>query len=96
MTKNVIQVRMPRWLIEGIEKLVRGGVYKNRGEVVVDAVRHFLGGNQKKRGIGLYIKQQLMGKSRKTGCSREEIEGLWEKLGRVGLRGNGLGGTWKR
>jgi|GEM_PF-6633055 len=48
MTKNVIQVRMPRWLIEGIEKLVRGGVYKNRGEVVVDAVRHFLGGNQKK------------------------------------------------
>jgi len=41
MTKNVIQIRMPEKLAEDIEELVKKGLYKNRSEVVIDAVRHF-------------------------------------------------------
>lgn len=79
MTKNVIQIRMPEKLAEDIERLVKRGIYKNRSEVIIDAVRHFLG-CEKKNEIALLIERQLMGKSEKTGYSKEEIEELWDKV----------------
>ena len=54
MTKNVIQIRMPEKLADAIEGLVKKGLYKNRSEVVIDALRHFLG-SEKKSGISLVI-----------------------------------------
>ena len=47
MTKNVIQIRMPEKLADAIEGLVKKGLYKNRSEVVIDAVRHFLGSEKR-------------------------------------------------
>lgn len=79
MTKNVIQIRMPERLAEDIERLVKKGLYKNKSEVVIDAVRHFLGG-EKKSSIALFIEQQLIGKSEKSGYSKKELDELWEKL----------------
>ena len=34
---------MPERLAKDIERLVKKGLYKNRTEVVIDAVRHFFG-----------------------------------------------------
>jgi Arc/MetJ-type ribon-helix-helix transcriptional regulator len=79
MTKNVIQIRMPEKLAEAIEGLVKKGLYKNKSEVVIDAVRHFLG-SEKKSSIALLIEQQLMGKNEKTSYSKEELEALWDKV----------------
>lgn len=79
MTKNVIQIRMPEKLAKDINELVKRGLYKNRSEVVIDAVRHFLG-SEKKGDIALLIEQQLIGKSEKPRYSKEELDGLWEKL----------------
>ena len=79
MTKNVIQIRMPEKLAEDIEELVKKGLYKNRSEVVIDAVRHFLA-SEKKSSIALIIERQLMGKSEKTSYSKNELEDLWDKV----------------
>jgi len=79
MTKNVIQIRMPEKLAEDIEELVKKGLYKNRSEVIIDAVRHFLG-SEKKSSIALIIERQLMGKSEKTSYSKNELEDLWDKV----------------
>lgn len=79
MTKNVIQIRMPERLAKDINELVKRGLYKNRTEVVIDAVRHFLG-SEKKSDIVLLIERQLMGKSEKTGYSKKELDELWEKV----------------
>ena len=79
MTKNVIQIRMPEKLAKDINELVKRGLYKNRTEVVIDAVRHFLG-SEKKSDIVLLIERQLMGKSEKTGYSKKELDELWEKV----------------
>jgi len=79
MTKNVIQIRMPKKLAEDINELVEEGFYKNRSEVVIDAVRHFLG-SEKKSEIACFIEGQLIGKSEKTGYSEKELDELWKKL----------------
>ena len=79
MTKNVIQIRMPKKLAEDINELVEEGFYKNRSEVVIDAVRHFLG-SEKKSEIACFIEGQLIGKSEKAGYSKKELDELWEKL----------------
>ena len=79
MTKNVIQIRMPEKLAEDIEELVKKGLYKNRSEVIIDAVRHFLG-SEKKSSIALIIERQLIGKSEKTSYSKNELEDLWDKV----------------
>jgi Arc/MetJ-type ribon-helix-helix transcriptional regulator len=73
MTKNVIQIRMPEKLAKDIEGLVKKGLYKNRTEVVIDAVRHFLG-SEKKSDIALLIERQLIGKSEKAGYSNKRAE----------------------
>jgi Arc/MetJ-type ribon-helix-helix transcriptional regulator len=79
MTKNVLQIRMPKKLLQDVEELVKKGLYKNRSEVIIDAVRHFLG-SEKKSDIAYFIKKQIIGKSEKTGYSVEEIEELWRKV----------------
>jgi len=79
MTKNVIQIRMPGKLAEDIEKLVKKGLYKNRSEVIIDAVRHFLG-SEKRSEIASFIEKQLIGKSEKAGYSKEELDELWAKV----------------
>lgn len=79
MTKNVIQIRMPEKLAKDINELVKRGLYKNRTEVVIDAVRHFLG-SEKKSDIALLIEQQLIGKSGEPSYSKKEMDELWEKL----------------
>jgi len=79
MTKNVIQIRMPEKLAKDINELVKRGLYKNRSEVVIDAVRHFLG-SEKKSDIALLIEQQLIGKGEKPSYSEKELDVLWEKL----------------
>lgn len=79
MTKNVVQIRMPEHLADAIEALVNQGLYKNRSEVVIDAVRHFLG-SDKKSSTALLIERQLMGKSEHTGYSKRELDELWDKV----------------
>ena len=79
MTKNVLQIRMPEKLAAAIEGLVKQGLYKNRSEVVIDAVRHFLG-TEKKSSIAVLIERQLMGKSEHTGYSKKELDELWDTV----------------
>lgn len=78
---------MPEKLADAIEGLVKKGLYKNRSEVVIDAVRHFLG-SEKKSGISLVIEQQLKGKGEQTGYSKEELDKLWDKVRK--------GNEWKK
>jgi Arc/MetJ-type ribon-helix-helix transcriptional regulator len=79
MTKNVIQIRMPERLAREIEGLVSRGLYKNKSEVVIDAVRHFLG-SREKSDIALFIEGQLIGKAEKTVYSKKELDELWDKV----------------
>lgn len=79
MTSNVIQIRMPKKLAEDIAELVEEGFYKNRSEVIIDAVRHFLG-SDKKSDIACFIEGQLIGKSERAGYSEKELDELWKKL----------------
>ena len=79
MTKNVIQIRMPEKLARNMEGLAKKGLYKNRTEVEIDAVRYFLG-SEKKSSIALLIESQLIGKSEKTGYSKKELNALWDKV----------------
>ncbi|MEA1998990.1 MAG: ribbon-helix-helix domain-containing protein [Euryarchaeota archaeon] len=81
MTQNVVQIRMPQKLATGIERLVEDGLYKNRSEVVIDAVRHFLG-SERKSNVALQIEEHLIGKSKMVGYSKEELDGLWAKVRR--------------
>lgn len=70
---------MPNTLAEAIEGLVKTGLYKNKSEVVIDAVRHFIG-SERKSGIAVLIEQQLKGQTGNTGCSRVELDTLWDKV----------------
>ena len=79
MTSNVIQIRMPKKLAEDIAELVEEGFYKNRSEVIIDAVRHFLG-SDKKSDIACFIEGQLIGKSERASYSEKELDELWKKL----------------
>jgi Arc/MetJ-type ribon-helix-helix transcriptional regulator len=72
-------MRMPEKLVADIERLVEKGLYKNRSEVVIDAVRHFLGGGRKSD-ITSLIEVQLIGKSEKVGYSKKEMDELWDKV----------------
>jgi len=79
MTQNIVQIRMPQKLATGIERLVEEGFYKNQSEVVIDAVRHFLG-SERKSNVALQIEEHLIGKNKRTGYSKKEMEGLWAKV----------------
>lgn len=87
MTKNVVQVRVPEKLAREIENLVKKGLYKNKSEVVIDAVRHFLG-SERKSEITEHIERQITGTPQKTGYSKKELEKLWETVQ--------IEGAWKK
>lgn len=79
MTQNVIQVQMPEKLAVDIQRLVKKGLYKNRSEVVIDAVRHFLGGTRTGN-IASQIEERLIGKTEDISYNKEEMDELWERV----------------
>ncbi|MEE8400750.1 MAG: ribbon-helix-helix domain-containing protein [Candidatus Hydrothermarchaeaceae archaeon] len=80
MTKNVVQLRMPKALIKSIEELVQRGIYKNKSEVIVDAVRHHVVGAKERSDVSLFLRDDMRGKAERVGYSREELEILWRKV----------------
>ncbi len=80
MTTNVVQVRMPSVILKNIEDLVKKGFYKNKSEVIIDAVRHFVDTKQKESDVAQFIREELQEKHVKRGYSAKEIDALWEKV----------------
>jgi len=82
MASEVVQVRMPKNMIKNIEKLVQSGLYKNKSEVIIDAMRHYLGFNDKDTEIAAFVRLGLIGKSKsKTReINKSNIEKLWMKV----------------
>ena len=82
MVSEVVQVRMPKNMIRNIENLVQNGLYKNRSEVIIDAIRHFIGINDKDSEIAVFIRFGLMGKTKpKTKkIKKNDTEKLWTKI----------------
>ncbi len=80
MTTNVVQIRMPSVLLENIEDLVKKGFYKNKSEVIIDAVRHFVGIRQAESDVARFIREELHEKTVKRGYSTKELDSLWEKI----------------
>jgi Arc/MetJ-type ribon-helix-helix transcriptional regulator len=80
MTTNVVQVRMPSAITRNIEELVKKGFYKNKSEVIIDAVRHFVGMKQTEGDVAHFIRDELHGRDVKSGYSATELEALWEKI----------------
>lgn len=39
MSMELVQVRVPKGLIQGVDKLVRKGFYANKSDVIRDAIR---------------------------------------------------------
>lgn len=82
MTTNVVQVRMPSAIQKSIEDLVKKGFYKNKSEVIIDALRHFVGMRQAESDVAQFIKEELYGRTTKRGYSAKDIDALWEKIRR--------------
>ncbi len=82
MTTNVVQIRMPSVILKNVEDLVKKGFYKNKSEVIIDAVRHFVGMKQTESDVAQYIREELRGKHVKRGYSEKELDALWEKIRR--------------
>ncbi len=82
MTTNVVQVRMPSVLLKNIEDLVKKGFYKNKSEVIIDAVRHFVGSRQAESDVAQFIREELHERRMKRGYSAKELDALWEKIRR--------------
>ena len=87
MTTNVVQIRMPPAILKNIEDLVKKGYYKNKSEVIIDAVRHFVGIKQAENDVSLFIREELQGRQVKRGYSVKDIDDLWEKIRK--------GGEWR-
>ena len=92
MTTNVVQVKIPSAILKNVEELVKKGYYKNKSEVIIDAVRHFVGMKQTKSDIAIFIREKLHGKDVKCGYSAKELDALWEKI-RTGKEWGKLYGT---
>jgi Arc/MetJ-type ribon-helix-helix transcriptional regulator len=80
MTNNVVQVRMPYALLKNIEELVKRGYYKNKSEVIIDGMRHFVGTKQPESDIAQYLRDEIHGRHSKQGYSKKEIDDLWKKV----------------
>ncbi|VVB89636.1 Uncharacterised protein [uncultured archaeon] len=78
---------MPSAILKNIEDLVKKGFYKNKSEVIIDAVRHFVGMSQTESDVALFIREELHGRHVKCDYSARDIDALWEKIRR--------GGEWK-
>ena len=88
MTTNVVQVRMPSAITKNVEELVKKGFYKNKSEVIIDAVRHFVGMKQTDSDVALFIRDELHGRDVKRGYSAKELDALWKKIS--------IGKEWKK
>ena len=82
MISEVVQVRMPKIMINNIEKLVQSGLYKNKSEVIIDAMRHFIGFNDKDTELAAFIRLGLLGKTKSKirKINKSDIEKLWKKV----------------
>lgn len=80
MTSDVVQVRMPSAITRNVEDLVKKGFYKNKSEVIIDAVRHFVGMKQTESDVACFIREELHGRNVKRGYSAKELDALWEKI----------------
>ena len=80
MTTDAVQIRMPSVLLKNIEDLVKQGYYKNKSEAIIDAVRHFVGFEQPKSDIAIFIKEELHGRKIKRDYSKKEFDAMWEKV----------------
>ncbi len=87
MTTNAVQIRMPSVLLKSIENLVKEGYYKNKSEAIIDAVRHFVGFEQPKSDIAVFIREEMHGRKIKRDYSKKEFDAIWEKVR--------LGQDWK-
>lgn len=67
-------------ILKNIEDLVKKGFYKNKSEVIIDAVRHFVGIRQTESDIVQFIREELRGRPVKRGYSAKELDALWEKV----------------
>ena len=67
MTMSVTQVRLPKGLIEEVDRLVEKGLYSSKSDVIRDAIRK------------LVLEQQI-GSIPNTGDSVKEIRELRKKL----------------
>jgi Arc/MetJ-type ribon-helix-helix transcriptional regulator len=70
---------MPEKLAFDIQRLVKKGLYKNRSEVVIDAIRHFLGGNRT-GDIASHLEERLIGKTEGISYNKEEMDWLWARV----------------
>jgi len=73
---------MPSAILKNIEDLVKKGFYKNKSEVIIDAVRHFVGMRQTESDVAQFIREELHGRPAKRGYSSKDIDALWEKIRR--------------
>ena len=80
MTTNVVQVRMPSAILNNVEELVKKGFYKNKNEVIIDAVRHFVGMKQTENDVAIFIRNEMHGKDVNHGYSAKELDALWGKI----------------
>ncbi|MBW6470197.1 MAG: ribbon-helix-helix domain-containing protein [Methanosarcinaceae archaeon] len=80
MTTNVVQLRMPPALLNDIENLVMKGYYKNKSEVIIDALRHFIGTKNAKNDVAQYLHEEMRGMHLKREYSTKEIDLLWDKV----------------
>ncbi len=80
MTTNVVQLRMPYALLNDIENLVMKGYYKNKSEVIIDALRHFVGTKKTKNDVAQYLHDEIRGMHVKREYSTDEFDLLWDKV----------------
>lgn len=71
---------MPSVILKNVEDLVKKGFYKNKSEVIIDAVRHFVGIRQTESDVAEFIREELRGKHVKRGYSKKEFDAVWEKI----------------
>ncbi|MCD6514708.1 MAG: ribbon-helix-helix protein, CopG family [Candidatus Odinarchaeota archaeon] len=58
----LIQIRIPEKLLKRIEKLCEEGYYRNKGDAIVDAIRHLLERYERGSGLGKLTEMNIMGK----------------------------------
>jgi Arc/MetJ-type ribon-helix-helix transcriptional regulator len=71
---------MPSAITRNVEELVKKGFYKNKSEVIIDAVRHFVGMKQTESDVAQFIREELHGRDVKRGYSAKELNAIWEKI----------------
>jgi hypothetical protein len=80
MVMDTVQIRLSHKIIEQIDKLVIKDVYSSRGEVIRDALRHFILDQQlgsiPYRGDGIKLTREVRRRLSKQPFNLEEINKL--------------------